>query len=321
MSLPNELFGFLLVYLSSCDIVQSLNGINKRLNSLIYQFTHQIDVSTKENEWVFEHLSTIQSLATKLKCNHAQLQILFPTATATTTIHDQYPHLKSMIWNYQCDHNDCQCTCMSYINLIKTKVLSLNLNLNFSYNKTINKKIVLLLLQNDSIIENLKIKDNNDDCVIWFSFEANKLTLNQNLKQLTIKLLYVHDLFILIKNLSTLEYLNVTLRGIMSNDTYNYNGIQSQSATLSPLLKVLIVNSLELTYSVLLLFLEGFEKSIESLTLNMLICNYIVDGEMIDTTILSKIPKLKEFNFFFRFNVNEKTNLNTGKNQKRCDGL
>jgi hypothetical protein len=38
MSLPNELFHFFLIYLSSCDILQSLYGINRRVNSLVYEF-------------------------------------------------------------------------------------------------------------------------------------------------------------------------------------------------------------------------------------------------------------------------------------------
>ncbi|CAF1245967.1 unnamed protein product [Didymodactylos carnosus] len=166
MSLANELFDFFLIYLSPCDIVQSLSGINKRLNLLIYHFIHRIDVSTKKKQWLNKHLLSIQPLVTRIKFDHSELQTLFPT---TTIIHNQYHCLKSIIWNYQFGHDDR--LSISYLNIFKIKLLSLNLNLNSDNDEIVDNNIALLLLQNDSLIENLIFKDNNSYNLLWFSFK------------------------------------------------------------------------------------------------------------------------------------------------------
>ncbi|CAF4701557.1 unnamed protein product, partial [Rotaria sp. Silwood2] len=59
MSLPNELFDFFLIYLSSCDIVQSLNDINERLNLFIYRLIYRIGVLTKKNQGLNKYLLSI----------------------------------------------------------------------------------------------------------------------------------------------------------------------------------------------------------------------------------------------------------------------
>jgi hypothetical protein len=314
MSLPNELFELFLIYLSPCDIIQSLNGINKRLNFLIYPFIHTIDVSTKSKQWLTKHLFSIQPLVIKIKFKHSQLQTLFPT---TTTIHIQYPCLKSIVWDYQFACNDR--LCKTYLNVFKTKLVSLNLNLNIDENDadddiTDRYNIALLLVQNDSLIEKLTFKIKTPYVLLWFSFPRNILKLNQHLKHLTIKLHYVHDLFILIEHLSKLEYLNVDVCEVEKNDTYDYTRIQNQTSTLSPLLKQLIIESLDFTYPRLLLFLQQFQQSIELLSLTMSI-NDKLDGEILESTIITKIPNLKQFEFLFRIANDKNLNINTGKKQ------
>jgi len=308
MSLPNELFDLFLIYLSPCDIVQSLNNINKRLNLLIYRFVHKIDVSKKKNQWLNKHFLSIQPMVTKLKFVHSQLQTLFPT---TTTIPNQYPCLNSIIWNYEFGHDNH--LCISYLNIFKTKLSSLTLNLHADDDETVHNNVVLLLLQNDSLIEQL-IFTGSRTAFMWFSFTPNTLKLNQHLKELTIKLHYLHDLFILIENLSKLEYLNVEVCEVVKNDKYDYDSIQNKSTTLSSVLKQLIINSTDFTYPRLLLFLKQFQQSIEFLTLNMSIDDKI-DGEILESTIVTKMPKLKQFNFLFELDVQENVNINTGKKQ------
>ncbi|CAF1907332.1 unnamed protein product [Rotaria magnacalcarata] len=259
MSLANELFDFILIYLSPCDVVKSLTSINKRLDLLIYPFIHRIDVSKKKPEWLKKHLLSMKPLITHIQFNHKQLRSLFSTESK---IHDQYQCLKSMIWDYKCCVNDR--LFISYLNVFKTKSLSLTLNLHSDGDDAIDNNIAIVLLQNDSLIEELIFTCKNRFSLSWFSFQPNILKLNQHLKRLTIKLHYIHDLFILIENLSKLEYLNV-----------------EQTATLSRVLKQLIVHSLNFTYLRLLLFLEQFQQSIELLKLDMSISDRI-DGEIID---------------------------------------
>jgi len=312
MSLPNELFDYFLIYLSPCDIVQSLNDINQRLNFLIYPFIHKIDVSTKKKSWINKYLSSICSLITTIKFNHSQLQILFPTLT---TIDNQYPSLKSIIWNYQFGNNDY--LCLSYLNIFRTRILSLSFNLIANDNDEIdNNYLALLLLHHDSLIEELIFKYKNTFAMMWFSLKPNTLKLNEHLKRLTIKLHHPHDLFLLIENLSQLEYLNVEICEIDKNIKYNYTSIRNKTTRLSPFLKELIIDSLDFTCNHLLLFLEQFQQSIELLTLNMSIDDQI-NGEILISTILSKISKLKQFQFIFRMTIHENININTGKKQKR----
>lgn len=311
-SLPNELFEFFLIYLSPCDIIQSFNGINKRLDLLIYRFIDTIDVSTKKKQWLIKHLFSIRSLITNLKFNHSQIQTLFSPAT---TIFDQYPNLKSILWNYQFARNDH--LCQSYLNIFKTQLISLTLTLNIddddaNDNITNDNNIALLLLENKSLLKQLIIIDNSKYSCLWFSFKENTLKMNQHLKELTIKLHYPHDLFILIKYLSNIEYLNVEICEKQRNDTYDYKSIQNKTTNLSRLLKELIINSLDFTYPCLLLFLEEFQQSIQLLTLNMSIYDKI-NGDILESTIIRKITNLKQFKFVFRIIDNEDMNINTGK--------
>ncbi|CAF4443775.1 unnamed protein product [Rotaria sp. Silwood2] len=229
MSLANELFELFLIFLSSCDIVQSLIGINERLNSLIYSFIHQIDVSKKQDQWLNKYLLSVKPLITKIKFHHAQLETLFPTTT-TTTIQDQYPRLTSIIWIYESNLNSS--LDVAYLNVFKTKLFSLCLSFKSNPdNNNIYNNVALLLLQDDSLIQCLTFKDNNNHSFIWLSFESSTLKLNQYLKELTIKLRYAHHLFILIRNLLKLEFLNVEICGAIKNDIYNYNNIENPTAT------------------------------------------------------------------------------------------
>ncbi|CAF4086152.1 unnamed protein product [Rotaria sp. Silwood1] len=109
-----------------------------------------------------------------------------------------------MIWNYEFDRNDHQS--MEY----------------FSNKIKIYNNIVLLLLENDSLLESLSFKDNNINFLMWFSFQQNKLKLNHNLKRLIIKLFYFNSLFILMKNLIVLEYLNVTISTVRGGGMDDY---------------------------------------------------------------------------------------------------
>ncbi|CAF4217649.1 unnamed protein product, partial [Adineta steineri] len=137
MSLPNELLEFILIYLSSYDMIESFYGLNKRLNFLINQFPYTDDINDD--------------------------------------------------------------------------------------GMTLNHNVALLLLfQNDSIIEKLILKDISDLSILWFSFKPNLLKMNESLKELTIKLHYIHDLFILIEYLPKLEYLNVEVCELDKNDKYDY---------------------------------------------------------------------------------------------------
>lgn len=170
MMLPNELFEFIFNYLSSSGVVESLIGINERLNSLVFAFIHEIDVSTLSNQWLEKYLIPIRNFITKMKFNHSQIQILFPTVT----IHDKFPHLQAIVWNYECTHKNCNCACIQFLNLMKTQVLSVCLNFNYLGNRYIYKQIPSLLLNNDSLIEQLKFGDNNNDnnnYVMFFSVE------------------------------------------------------------------------------------------------------------------------------------------------------
>ncbi|CAF4823918.1 unnamed protein product [Rotaria sp. Silwood1] len=92
-----------------------------------------------------------------------------------------------MIWNYEFDRNDHQS--MEY----------------FSSKIKIYNNIVLLLLENDSLLESLSFKDNNINFLMWFSFQQNKL-----------------NLFILMKNLIVLEYLNVTISTVRGGGMDDY---------------------------------------------------------------------------------------------------
>ncbi|CAF0733903.1 unnamed protein product [Adineta steineri] len=163
MSLPNELLEFVLIYLSSYDMIESFYGLNKRLNFLTNQFSCKIDVTKKKKEWIKKSLSLFEPLITNIKFNHSQLHILFPTKS---TILNQYPYLRSIIWNYRFASNPNNHLSESYLNIFKTKCKSLILNLdtddiNDDY-MTLNHNIALLLLfQNDSIIEKLILKDIN----------------------------------------------------------------------------------------------------------------------------------------------------------------
>ena len=176
-SLPNELFEFFLIYLSPCDIIQSFNGINKRLDLLIYRFLHTIDVSTKKKQWLNKHFFSIRSLITKIKFNHSQFQTLISPAT---TIFSQYLNLKSIVWNYQFARNDH--LCQSYLNVFKNQLVSLTLILNINDNITNDNNIALLLLQNNSLLKQLIITDKSNYSSLWFSFKQNTLKINQHLK-------------------------------------------------------------------------------------------------------------------------------------------
>ncbi|CAF2105335.1 unnamed protein product [Rotaria magnacalcarata] len=309
MSLANELFDFILIYLSPCDVVKSLTSINKRLDLLIYPFIHRIDVSKKKPEWLKKHLLSMKPLITHIQFNHKQLRSLFSTESK---IHDQYQCLKSMIWDYKCCVNDR--LFISYLNVFKTKSLSLTLNLHSDGDDAIDNNIAIVLLQNDSLIEELIFTCKNRFSLSWFSFQPNILKLNQHLKRLTIKLHYIHDLFILIENLSKLEYLNVEVCEAEKKDKHDYINIRKQTATLSRVLKQLIVHSLDFTYPRLLLFLEQFQQSIELLKLDMSISDRI-DGEIIESTIIAKMPQLKKFEFLFHMFVKENINIDTGLNK------
>ncbi|CAF4972836.1 unnamed protein product, partial [Rotaria sp. Silwood1] len=192
MSLANELFDCFLIYLSSCDIVQSLHGINEILNLLIYRFIDQIDVSTKKEQWLNNYLLSFKAFITKIKFDHSQIQILFPTRTLIY----EYPCLLSMIWTYQGGVNDD--ICISYLNIFKRKLLALSLKFNSYENDIIYKNIASVLLKDDSLIKSLTLEDNNHNnhSFVWFSLEPNILQLNEYLEELTINLRYVHYLFI-----------------------------------------------------------------------------------------------------------------------------
>ncbi|CAF3925042.1 unnamed protein product, partial [Rotaria sordida] len=200
---------------------------------------------------------------------------------------------------------------VAYLNVFKTKLLSLCLSFKSNpNNNNIYNNVALLLLQDDSLIQCLTFKNNNNHYFIWLSFESSTLKLNQYLKQLTIKLRYAHHLFILIRNLLKLEYLNVEICGAIKSDIYNYNNIENQTATLSSVLKHLIINSHGLTYSNLILLLKQFQRSIQLLKLDMCIQDH-VNGEIVTSTITSTMPKLKELQFVFRFTMNKNVNINT----------
>ncbi|CAF3979422.1 unnamed protein product [Adineta steineri] len=314
MSLPNELFEFVLIYLSSYDMIESFYGLNKRLNFLTNQFSCKIDVTKKKKEWIKKSLSLFEPLITNIKFNHSQLHILFPTKS---TILNQYPYLRSIIWNYRFASNPNNHLSESYLNIFKTKCKSLILNLdtddiNDDY-MTLNHNIALLLLfQNDSIIEKLILKDISDLSILWFSFKANLLKMNEYLKELTIKLHYIHDLFILIEYLPKLEYLNVEVCELDKNDKYDYKNIQNKKNKLSSSLKYLIIDSLDFSYNRLLLFIGPFQKSLQYLTLNMSIDEQI-NGKILESTIHSQIPNLKEFKFIFQISIyKQNIDINNG---------
>lgn len=119
MILPNELFEFIFNYLSSSDVVESLIGINERFNSLIFAFIHEINVSTLDNQWLEKYLIPIRNFITKMKFNNAQIPILFPTVA----IHNKYPHLQAIVWNYECTDKNSNCSCIQFLNLMKTQVV------------------------------------------------------------------------------------------------------------------------------------------------------------------------------------------------------
>ncbi|CAF1250370.1 unnamed protein product [Adineta steineri] len=289
MSLPNELLEFLLIYLSSYDMIESFY----------------------EKEWIKTSSSLFEPLITNIKFNHSQLQILFPTKS---TILNQYPYLKSIIWNYRFASNPNNHLSESYLNIFKTKCKSLILNLDTDDinddDMTLNHNIaLLLLLQNDSIIEKLILKDISDLSILWFSFKANLLKMNEYLKELTIKLHYIHDLFILIEYLPKLEYLNVEVCELDKNNKYDYKNKKNK---LSSSLKYLIIDSLDFSYNRLLLFIEPFQKSLQYLTLNMSIDEQI-NGKILESTIHSQISNLKEFKFIFQISIyKQNIDINNG---------
>ncbi|UJR32448.1 hypothetical protein I4U23_019910 [Adineta vaga] len=304
MTLPNELIDMFLIYLSSCEIVQSFNNLNARFNSLIYRFIHNINVTSKRKAWLNKYFTSVQLFVTKVIFNHSQLQTLFPKPS---TITNQYRSLQSIVWNYKfIDDNQL---CLSYLNIFRRKLSSITLNVSSDDEETVHLNVALSLLQDDSYISQLSLNSKDEFSNMWFSFAPNILKINRYLKYLTIKLHYIHDLFILIENLSVLEYLNVDVCEVEEKDVYNYNNILNKTATLSPFLKEVIMNAMDFTYPRLLLFLQPFQQCIELLTLNMSIRDKL-DGEILESTIITKMSKLKQFKFIFQVDHKENVNIN-----------
>ncbi|CAF4527943.1 unnamed protein product, partial [Rotaria sp. Silwood2] len=151
---------------------------------------------------------------------------------------------------------------------------------------------------------------------MWFSFQQNKFKLNHYLKRLTIKLFYFNSLFILMKNLIVLEYLNVTIHTVRGDGMDDYTRIRNETVTL-PRIKHLIFRSLGVTYPLLILFLEQFQKSIEVLKLNLSINDHI-NSDILEATIISIMPYLREFHFFFQLyynNIYTNTDINIELNK------
>ncbi|CAF4460665.1 unnamed protein product, partial [Adineta steineri] len=114
--------------------------------------------------------------------------------------------------------------------------------------------------------------------------------------------------------LPKLEYLNVEVCELDKNDKYDYRNIQNKKNKLSSSLKYLIINSLDFSYNRLLLFIEPFTKSLQYLTLNMSIDEQI-NGKILESTIHSQIPNLKEFKFIFQISsYKQNIDINNGKN-------
>lgn len=300
MSLPNELFDYILVYLSSCDIVQSFYGINERLNILIQRYIRQMDVSSQTDEWFQRYLPSIQPWLTQIQFDHEQLLTLFPNPS---TIATDYPSLKSIVWYYRFGDRDYQS--LSYLLSMKSQIHSFTFHLGADDDADIDDNyLAFILLQKDSSVEHLTFYYKHEYAPMWFSLKPKSFKGNSHLKRLTIKLHYVHDLFVLMESLSQLEYLNVEVCEMNKRTNYNYRSLRRKMPRLSRCLKEVLIDSMDFSYSHLLLFLEPFQTSLEYLTLDMTFDDQI-DGHTLQSTIISKMPQLKRFQFAFHIFVNQ----------------
>ncbi|CAF1461383.1 unnamed protein product, partial [Didymodactylos carnosus] len=295
-SLSNELFYLIFVYSSSSDIIYSFSGLNYRFDALIYPYKCIIDLSHITAFIRDSILPQIYDTIEELKLDGKQLSHIIPSST-TTTIRDICHNLTSLsIINIEKNSHY-----LPYLNLFKQFLI---LKLYFINQAFISKKkldtISSTLFSSNSVVETLFIDG------LTFCIDKRKITPCHSLKHLTIDVLYQDDMFILLNQLPSIEYLKIFIRdGTAADDYYDY---ENTYPILQHLKEFILSSKHTICYDQIEPLLLHC-PSLNNLSLNLNLDQYISAKK------LEKLIKISKLDFHLRMPEMRKKTIDTYVNK------
>ncbi|CAF1175302.1 unnamed protein product [Didymodactylos carnosus] len=188
--------------------------LNYRFDAFIYPYKCIIDLSRTAAYIRNSVLPQIHDTVEELKFDGRQLSHIIPSPTITTTVRDICRNLTSLsVINVEKNSHY-----LPYLTLFKQLIV---LKLYFINQAYISKKkldiISSTIFSSNSIVETLFIEG------LTFCIDKRKITPCHSLKHLTIDVLYQDDMFILLSQLPSVEYLKIFIRdGTAADDYYDY---------------------------------------------------------------------------------------------------
>ncbi|CAF4167910.1 unnamed protein product [Rotaria sp. Silwood2] len=292
LSLPNELFPYLLNYLSSAEILKAflkLSEKNARLASLIMPYLCHINLSHESNFWLNTHLSKFNEVIHSVCVTTRHLAYLRDLPSLQTLTIVEINEIDNLA---------------NELRSLSTRLPQLySIKLNFS-------------LQHDiyDLDCNFDIPLKDFDLSLRCSFIPTG-SLISSLRHLTIRVSTIQDLFRLGQQLPMIESLFVNVNGRPAEFYSSLKDFNSFKVC-SPYLKRLALYSRAIipikywgTYQVEFeyfeLFIRGCSSSLEYLTLDLVLQNQsetsLVDGNRLEHGIITYLPHLKRFEFFIEF--------------------
>ncbi|CAF1135812.1 unnamed protein product, partial [Didymodactylos carnosus] len=280
--LPNELFDFIFLYLKSIDIIYSFFNLNRRFNDLIYPFLCAIDLSNVDecylNKYCRTILPQIHHYIKAVKVDDKNLDSVFPLRLYSKI----YPNVESVfITKVEKDGKY-----LSYLKLFKQLI---NLKIYFGdgeYNETVSNELCLNLFQSDCRLQTLFF-DN-----VYVPINTHIIQLCFSIRKLTIKLHCFNNVYVLLNNLPSIEYVNIEIPYISRRPQHPQQQQQQQNDVHfdydknipSELLKLkhFVFDAIfSANYDYLELLLSHCCSNLEYLSLNLQIDQFI-DGERLE---------------------------------------
>ncbi|CAF0985944.1 unnamed protein product, partial [Didymodactylos carnosus] len=252
------------------------------------------------NKYYQTILPKVQHYIKAIKVNDKNVDSVFPLSLYSKI----YPNLESVfITKVEKDGKF-----LSYLKLFK-QLLNLKIYFNVGeFNETVSNEFCSNLLQNDCRLQTL-VFDN-----VYVSINTHISQLCFSIRNLTIKLHSLHDVYLLLNNLPSIEYVNIHIPRIIGREEHQqqeqndvqFNYDKNIPWTLSKLKHFVFSSIYTANYDYLELLLSHCCCNLERLSLD-LYSNEFIDGERLEKKLLSKLTKLKVFHFCFRIPILDNT--------------
>ncbi|CAF0898156.1 unnamed protein product [Didymodactylos carnosus] len=282
-TLPDELYEFIFLYLKSIDIIYSFFNLNSRFDRLISPFLCAIDLSAIDEHILDGYcqriLPKIRHHVKTIKFDDKNIYRILPLSTA-------YPNLCSLSITEIPQVNGKY---LPYLESFK-EVCSLKMYFdNEPCEQKLSNEIFSNLFQPNCQLQTLMIHD------IYFTIHAGNIR-SCSIKTLKIMLRSQFDLNVLLKNLPSIEFLDVQLRRVIrqQNHQQTYDNIVS----LPKLKDFMFFSVFPIDYNSLERLLSRC-PNLEYLSLN-LDSSQFIDGYSLEAKLLSKLRKLTKFHFCLR---------------------